>query len=120
MDVSRGEDGRLLSVTNVVQVRTLVLQKQHDTIWIVTLILVCLSIVCQFGLGFILYLLLKGARRSSAKQGKQKCLDIALLITVGVFVGINLTINVFMLTTNPQSFLDTRSLELLQQAQSPS
>jgi heme/copper-type cytochrome/quinol oxidase subunit 1 len=97
------------------QLRTLILQKQHDRTWIASLILVCLSILMHFGLAFILYILAKGDIRNPQKQMKlERYNKIALFIIVTVSI-INVVINILMLTTNPKSFLDERSLELLQQ-----
>ncbi len=97
------------------QLRTLILQKQHDGIWIASVILVCVSIISQFGLGFLLYLLIKDDIRSPQKQLKLERLNILAFVCIIFISIINILINVFMLTINPKSFLDTHSLELLQQ-----
>jgi hypothetical protein len=97
------------------QLRTLILQKQHDGIWIASVILVCVSIIIQFGLGFLLYLLIKDDIRSPQKQLKLERLNILAFVCIIFISIINILINVFMLTINPKSFLDTHSLELLQQ-----
>jgi hypothetical protein len=97
------------------QLRTLILQKQHDGIWIASVILVCVSIIIQFGLGFLLYLLIKDDIRSPQKQLKLERLNILAFVCIIFISIINILINVFMITINPKSFLDTHSLELLQQ-----
>ena len=95
------------------QLRTLIVQKQHDGIWLASLLLVCLSIVAQIGLGYILLVMGKGDIQNPQKQEKlERWNNIALFITMVISV-INLIINVFMSTTNPNSYLDTAALELL-------
>jgi len=104
-------------VSNVFQLRTLILQKQHDTIWIASLVLVCISILSQIGLAFILYIIAKGDIRNEQKQTRlERFNNVSLFIIVFISI-INVIINIFMLTTNPRSFLDARTLELLQQMQ---
>ncbi|UJR28071.1 hypothetical protein I4U23_009327 [Adineta vaga] len=106
-----------LIASNAMQLRTLILQKQRDGFWIASLILVCVSVLFQFGLAFLLYLMIKDDIRNAAKEGKLKHLnDFALALVVFVTI-INLVINIFMLTTDTKSFLDTNSLEILHQAQ---
>ena len=108
---------RFLLASNAMQLRTLILQKQHDRIWIASLVLVSVSIVIQLGLSFILYLLIKGDIQSGGRETKFRRLNDLSLVLVVLIVLMNVLINIFMLTTNPKSFLDTRSLEILQQAQ---
>ncbi|CAF2898769.1 unnamed protein product [Rotaria sp. Silwood2] len=99
---------------NGMQLRILKLQKQHDGIWIASLILVCISILVQIGLTSILYIIAKGDIRNPLQQIKlERYNTIAFIIIIIVFI-INAIINLFMLTTNSKSFLDTRSLEILQ------
>ena len=98
------------------QLRTLLVQKQHDGIWLASLLLVCLSILAQIGLGYILLVMGKGDIQNPQKQEKlERWNNIALFITMMISV-INLIINVFMSTTNPNSYLDTASLDLLKTA----
>jgi hypothetical protein len=61
--------------------------------------------------------MLKGDIRNSAKQSRLERFNNFALVVVVFVALINVAINVLMLTINPKSFLDTRSLELLQQAQ---
>jgi formate hydrogenlyase subunit 3/multisubunit Na+/H+ antiporter MnhD subunit len=99
------------------QLRTLILQKQHDPIWIVSLVLVCVSILSLFGLAFVLYVVVKGDIRNPQQQVRlERFNNFALFIIIFISI-INVLINIFMSTTNPKSFLDTRSLEILQQQQ---
>jgi Mn2+/Fe2+ NRAMP family transporter len=96
------------------QLRTLILQKQHDGIWIASLVLVCVSIFSQIGLAPLLYFMYKDDIRNPQKHSKLERLNnlsFALIVFISI---INILINIFMLTINPQSFLDTHSLELLQ------
>jgi hypothetical protein len=96
------------------QLRTLILQKQHDGVWIASLILVIVSILTQFGLAFLLYMLVKDDIRNPHKQLKlERTNTFALVIIVFISI-INIIVNILMLTTNPKSFLDTHSLELLE------
>ena len=95
------------------QLRTLILQKQRDNIWIASIILVCIAVLSQIGLYFILYILVKGDIRNSQKQNKlERYNNFALLLIILASI-INIVVNVFMLTTNSNSFLDKHSLELL-------
>jgi heme/copper-type cytochrome/quinol oxidase subunit 1 len=97
------------------QLRTLILQKHHDGIWIACLVLVCASIIIQFGLAFILYTLAKGNIRNSREKTKLERYNTLALFIIVIVSFINVTINTLMLRINPKSFLDQRSLELLQQ-----
>lgn len=97
------------------QLRTLIIQKHHDGIWIASLILVCLSILAQFGLAFILYILVRGDIRNPPKQPKlERYNTLAFFIILAIAI-INVIINILMLTIDPKSFIDQRSLEYLQQ-----
>ena len=107
----------MLLVSNVMQLKTLILQKQHDGIWTASLILVCISIISQIGLAFLLYIIIKGDIRNPQKQQKLELYNNLALVIIAIIVIINVIINIFMMTTNPKSFLDTRSLEILQQQQ---
>ncbi|CAF0932136.1 unnamed protein product [Rotaria sp. Silwood1] len=103
-----------LLMSNAMHLRMLILQKQHDGIWIASLILVCISILLQIGLIFILYIIAKGDIRNPHKQielGRNNNYALIIIIIVSI---INVIINLFMLTTNSKSFLDKRSLEILQ------
>jgi len=99
------------------QLRTLILQKHHDGVWIACLVLVCLSIIIQFGLAWILYVLVKGDIRNPQKQTKLEQYNTFAFSIIAIVSIINVIINILMLTTNPKSFLDDRTLELLQQQQ---
>ncbi|CAF3931429.1 unnamed protein product [Rotaria magnacalcarata] len=103
-----------LFTSNVMQMRTLILQKQRDTIWIASLVLVCVSIIFQCGLAFFLYILGRGDITKRQSQTKLTRYNIVALLIIGIIALINITLNILMLTINPKSFLDTRSLELLQ------
>lgn len=95
------------------QLRTLIAQKQRDAIWIVSLILVCVSIIIQIVLAYILIIVGKGNIENSQKQTKlERYNNISLFLTTLISM-INIMINVFMSTTDSSSFLDTPSLELL-------
>jgi hypothetical protein len=95
------------------QLRTLLVQKHHDGIWLASLILVCLSILGQIALSYILLVMGKGDLRNPDKQEKlEKCNNISLFITILISM-INVIINVFMSTTNPQSYLDPSVLDSL-------
>ena len=100
--------------SNAVHLRLLVLQKHHDGIWIASLILVCISILLQVGLGFLLYLLVRGDVRNPQQQTALERFNIIVLVLVIAITVINVVINMFMLTINPRSFLDGPTLELLQ------
>jgi F0F1-type ATP synthase membrane subunit c/vacuolar-type H+-ATPase subunit K len=97
------------------QLRTLILQKHHDRVWIACLILVCASILIQLGFGYILYRLVKGDIRNPEKQPTLERYNKFGLFIIIIVTIINVAINILMLTINPKSFLDARSLELLQQ-----
>ncbi|CAF0978132.1 unnamed protein product [Rotaria sp. Silwood1] len=102
-----------LLTSNAMQLRTLINQKQRDGIWIASLVLVCISILAQILLAYILIIVGKGNIQNPAKQEKlEKYNNIALFITTLVSM-INVLINVFMSTTDSSSYLDTASLELL-------
>lgn len=95
------------------QLRTLIVQKHHDGIWVASLILVCISILAQMGLAYILIILGKGDVQNPHKQDKlEKFNNIALFVTIIISM-INVIINVFMSTTNPQSYLDPSVLNSL-------
>ena len=103
-----------LIASNAMQLRILVLQKHHDGIWIASLILVCVSILVQLGLGFLLFLLVRGDIQNRHQQrALERNNTIAFLLLIIITV-INVLINVFMLTINPRSFLDGPTLEFLQ------
>ena len=96
------------------QLRTLILQKHHDNIWIASLSLVCISILFHMALAYLLFVVGKDDIRNAQKQVKlERCNNLALFIIVVVTI-INVVINVFMLTINPRSFLDSRTLALLE------
>ncbi|CAF3872731.1 unnamed protein product [Rotaria sordida] len=102
-----------LLTSNAMQLRTLINQKQRDTIWLASLILVCISILAQVILAYILIIVGKGNIQNPEKQEKlEKYNNIALFITTLVSM-INVIINMFMSTTSSTSYLDTQSLELL-------
>ncbi|CAF3409394.1 unnamed protein product [Rotaria sp. Silwood1] len=111
--VSHGLLEFALLTSNAMQLRTLINQKQRDGIWIASLVLVCISILAQILLAYILIIVGKGNIQNPAKQEKlEKYNNIALFITTLVSM-INVLINVFMSTTDSSSYLDTASLELL-------
>ena len=94
------------------QLRTLLIQKQHDGIWIASLVLVCVSILAQIGLAYILIVIGKGDIQNPNKQEKlEKLNNLALFITALISM-INVLINVFMSTTNAQSFLEPAAGDL--------
>jgi hypothetical protein len=95
------------------QLRILIAQKHRDGIWIASLVLVCFSILAQIGLAYILIIVGKGDIQNPHKQVKlEKYNNLALFITMLITV-MNVIINVFLSTTNADSYLDTRSLEIL-------
>ncbi|CAF1556979.1 unnamed protein product [Adineta steineri] len=95
------------------QLRTLLTQKQRDGIWIASLVLVCLSILAQIGLTYLLIIIGKGDIEKPDKQAKlEKYNYLALFITILISI-MNVIINVFMSTTSPTSYLDAHSLEIL-------
>lgn len=103
-----------LITSNAMQLRTLIVQKHHDGIWVASLILVCISILAQIGLAYILVILAKGDVQNPNKQEKlEKFNNIALFVTMLISM-INVIINVFMSTTNPQSYIDPTLLNSLQ------
>lgn len=88
------------------QLRSLIIQKQRDGIWIASLVLVTLSILTQLGLAYVLIVVGKGNIEKPEKQRKlEKFNNLALFLTVLVSV-INVIINVFMSTTTSQSYMD--------------
>ncbi|CAF3551189.1 unnamed protein product [Rotaria socialis] len=103
-----------LLTSNAMQMRTLILQKQRDQIWTASLVFVCVSIIFQCGLAVILYILGKGDITKRQSQTKLALYNIAALAIIGIIALINIILNILMLTINPKHFLDTRSLELLQ------
>ena len=97
------------------QLRTLILQKQHDGIWIASLVLVCVSILSLIGLAVISYFVAKGDIRNPQKQTKlERYNNLTFFIIIFISI-VNVVINMFMLTISPKSFLDIRSLEILEQ-----
>ena len=97
------------------QLRTLILQKHHDNIWIASLALVCISILFHMGLVCLLFVIGKEDIRNVQKQVKLERLNTVALLIIVVVTIMNVVINVFMLTINPRSFLDGRTLALLEQ-----
>ena len=88
------------------QLRTLIIQKQRDTIWLASLILVCVSILIQILLAYILVIVGKGDIQNPEKQTRlEKYNNIALFLTVLISM-INVVINAFMTSTSASSFLD--------------
>lgn len=88
------------------QLRTLVTQKQRDGIWIASLFLVCISIIVQLILAYILIIIGKGDIQDPEKQPKlEKYNNLTLFLTVLVSV-INVIINAFMTSTDPSNFID--------------
>lgn len=96
--------------SNVFQLRLLILQKQHDGVWIGSLVLVCISILIELGLGYVLYVLAQDNRKSQSNVKS----NIVALCMIGFLTLINWAINILMLSVNPKSFLDAQSLEILQ------
>ncbi|CAF0812495.1 unnamed protein product [Adineta steineri] len=109
--------GFTLLTSNVMQLRTLILQKQHDGFWTASLILVCVSFLFLIGLALILYVLIKGDIRNVEQQTNLERFNTLALVVILFICIVNILINAFMLSTNPKHFLDNRSLEILQQAQ---
>ena len=97
------------------QLRMLILQKQHDGIWIASLVLVCVSVLIQLGLFYPLYVMIKGDLRNPHKQAKLERLNSLTMAIILLSAVINILINVLMLSTSRASFLDTQTLERLQQ-----
>ena len=95
------------------QLKTLLTQKQHDGIWIASLILVCASILAQFGLAYLLIVVGKGNIQNPQKQAKLERLNNIVLFLTVLVSGLNVVINAFMATTNTNSYLDKSELELL-------
>jgi uncharacterized membrane protein len=100
--------------SNTMQLRTLALQKQHDGVWTASLTLVCVSILLQIGLAIILFIIFNGDIRNPQQQTKLELYNIVALVFIIVVSITNIVINILMFTTNPKSFLDARSLELLE------
>ncbi|CAM4787944.1 unnamed protein product [Rotaria magnacalcarata] len=86
--IGHGLLGFALLTSNAMQLRTLASQKQRDVIWAASVVLVCMSILVQIILAY-------------------------LLVIVGKVSMINVVINVFMSTTDSNSYLDTNSLQLI-------
>jgi spore coat polysaccharide biosynthesis predicted glycosyltransferase SpsG len=100
----------VFTASNAMQLRTLITQKQRDGIWIASLTLVCVSILAQMGLAFLLVVIGKGNIQNPNKQSKlERYNNLTLFITMLISV-VNVIINVFMSTTNPASYLDVPSL----------
>lgn len=97
------------------QIRILALQKYHDGIWIASIILACISILIQIGLFFVLYKSITSDIRIARKQPLLVKYNTLALFIVLFLTIINIVINILMFTINPQSFLDSHSLEILQQ-----
>ncbi|CAF4182801.1 unnamed protein product [Rotaria magnacalcarata] len=99
--------------SNAMQLRTLASQKQRDVIWAASVVLVCMSILVQIILAYLLVIVGKGNIQDPQKQVKlQQYNNIALFLTTLVSM-INVVINVFMSTTDSNSYLDTNSLQLI-------
>lgn len=98
------------------QLRTLALQKQRDGIWISCVVLASVSILLEIILSFVFYTLIKGDIRNPRKQLQLARYNNWALVLIILLSIINILINIFMLTTDPKSFLDTRSLEILNNA----
>lgn len=93
------------------QLRTLIAQKQRDGIWIASLVLVCVSLLLQILLAYMLVVIGRGNiqdRDTRTKLGRYNnlCLFLTTLISI-----INVVINVFMTSTNPNSFIDPNLLQ---------
>jgi len=94
------------SASNAMQLRTLLRQKQHDGIWIASLLLVCVSILAQIILAYILIIVGKGDIRNPSKQERlEKYNNLSLLLTTLISM-INVLINAFMTTTNSTRYFD--------------
>jgi Na+-transporting NADH:ubiquinone oxidoreductase subunit NqrC len=88
------------------QLRTLLIQKQRDVLWGLSLILVCISIIAQIILAGILIMTGTSDIQKRAKQEKlEKYNNITLAITTLISM-VNVIINAFMTTTNPITFFD--------------
>lgn len=88
------------------QLRTLIIQKQRDAIWIASLVLVCFSILIQLILAYILVIVGKGDIQNPAKQTRlERYNNIALFLTVLISM-INVVINAFMTSTSASSYAD--------------
>jgi uncharacterized membrane protein len=94
------------SASNAMQLRTLLSQKQRDGIWIASLLLVCISILAQIILAYILIIVGKGDIRNPSKQERlEKYNNLSLLLTTLISM-VNVLINVFMTITNPTNYFD--------------
>ncbi|CAF0832486.1 unnamed protein product [Didymodactylos carnosus] len=89
-----------LLTSNAMQLRTLIIQKHRNVLWTVSIILVCVSILLQIGLGFLLVLIGKGDIRNPSKQTKLERLNNLSLFLILLISICNIVINVFMTTTN--------------------
>lgn len=99
-----------IAASNAMQLRTLLSQKQRDGIWIASLILVCISIIAQLILAYILVVLGKGDIQNPDKQPKlEKYNNITLFFTV-LISAINVIINAFIVSTDPSNYVDTSLL----------
>lgn len=93
------------------QLRTLIIQKQRDSIWLASLILVGLSILVQIILAYILIIVGKGDIQNPEKQVRlEKYNNIALFLTILISM-INVVINAFMTSTSASSYLDPMLLK---------
>ena len=93
------------------QLRTLVAQKQRDGIWIASLILVCISLLVQLILAYILVVIGKGDIQDPDKQKKlERYNNLSLFLTTLVSV-INVIINAFMTSTDSTSYIDPALLQ---------
>ncbi|CAF4059006.1 unnamed protein product [Rotaria magnacalcarata] len=111
--IGHGLLGFALLTSNAMQLRTLASQKQRDVIWAASVVLVCMSILVQIILAYLLVIVGKGNIQDPQKQVKlQQYNNIALFLTTLVSM-INVVINVFMSTTDSNSYLDTNSLQLI-------
>lgn len=99
------------------QLRTLVTQKQRDGIWIASLVLVCISMLAQLVLAYILIMVGKGNIQNPEKQRKLELYNNISLFLTTLISMINVVINVFMSTTDSTSYLDGKTLELLKKSQ---
>ncbi|CAF3358817.1 unnamed protein product [Rotaria socialis] len=111
--IGHGLLGFALLTSNAMQLRTLASQKQRDVIWAASVLLVCISIIVQIILAYLLVIVGKGNIQDPQKQLKlEKYNNMALFLTTLVSM-VNVVINVFMSTTDSTSYLDTKSLELI-------
>jgi uncharacterized membrane protein YbhN (UPF0104 family) len=88
------------------QLRTLLIQKQRDGIWLASFILVCISILAQIILAYILIVIGKGDIRNPEKQVKlERYNNLSLFLTTLISM-INVVINAFMTTTSPTNYFE--------------